>query len=156
MNELQLNVTETIDRPIAEVVAQFADIQYHSTRTVHEGIKITLLESTEKQRRYRQEFSILGFNQVEEVICDILGPAHLRTKVLQGRNQGMTIDFAFCSTRDNATQVTVNVWTSLHGFQKLIKPLLARTIKYQIARILKEDKTDLERLRYGHYQAGNN
>ena len=79
-----------IDRPIDEVRAQFADMQYHIDQNVHPDISFTLLEISGATCRFKEEITVVGMRQVDEIVNTVLpngsftGPANAAGRFTTG------------------------------------------------------------------------
>jgi hypothetical protein len=143
-----------IERPVAEVRAQFADVDHHATVEVHRGV--TFIKSsadagfTAGVTRYRQISRSGPVRLVQDIEQHAMEDGSLVNRVVEGSLAGSTLAFRFAG--DGASkEVTATATVDLRGARRLLAPLLARSLRRGLARALAEDKVDLESGRYAHW-----
>jgi hypothetical protein len=130
----------TIDRPAAEVRAQFADVAHHERSGVHRGSRFTVLADAgdtctydQLTGRIRQRFEL-----------DRHDPAHLVNTVTEGAFQGGTLTFDIREAAPDTSEVTATLSAPTAGVTGLLAPFLRVVLGRSLAKALGEDQRDLE------------
>ena len=139
-----VTVSDVIHRPIEEVRTQFADIPYHVRANVHPELALTVLATDGRRCSFRQEVRIAGMKQVDEVVNTVLEDGNMRSEVVGGTNQGLTIHFSYAPAAQDATRVTARFQIPKHGVKRLLAPLFAFGVRRAATKALEQDRRDLE------------
>ena len=113
-------------RPGEVCRAHFLDMRHHIEHGVHKGVHYTILEESASSCRVRQELKVLGLTKVDELVLSRRADGGIRQDYVAG-------DFDF----------------PLRGLNRLLAPIILRTVKKLTAQALEEDRADLEE---GEYQ----
>jgi hypothetical protein len=146
---INVEVQQTIRRPVAVVSRQFGDIQHHSRNHVHPAIKFTVLSEDGDTCRFRQEVRLVGMLQTDEIVQHRNADGSLSWDVVEGANKGTRINQRFAPVGADATLVTFRAEAPATGIKRLLKPLFAMAIRKAVAKGLEEDRLDLEERGYG-------
>lgn len=146
------NYSGVIDRPIDEVRAQFADMQYHIDQNVHPDITFTLLESTSGACRFKEEITVAGLRQVDEIVNTVLPNGDLQSDYVAGMNKGATLLVSFKEQGPLATIVSATLRIPVAGAKALIAPILGIGAQNALAKAFGQDKKDLESGNYARYR----
>jgi hypothetical protein len=150
MTTINVEVRQTIHRPVAVVSRQFGDIQHHSRNHVHPDISFTVLSEEGDTCRFRQEVKLVGMLQTDEIVQHRNADGSLDWNVVDGANKGTHIYQGFTPVGLDATMVTFRAEAPATGFKRLLKPLFAIAIRKAVEKGLEEDRLDLEERGYGN------
>jgi hypothetical protein len=141
-----------IERPIDEVRAQFADMQYHVDQNVHPDITFTLLESNGATCRFKEEITVVGMRQVDEIVNTVLPNGDVQSDYVGGMNKGATLLVTFSEHGAQSTAVSANLRIPVYGAKALIAPILGMGAQAALAKAFAQDKKDLESGNYTRYR----
>lgn len=148
MSEIKVRIEKRIGRPMEEVRSQFLDIDHHTRVDVHKGFKFTVLEQRDGYCHFRQETTLLGMRQVDEIVMRRLDDHHVIQEYKTGLNAGGRLDVAFRPQGTDATVVDVTATMPVKGVKKLFAPLLVIATRKLGEKALEEDRVDLEERGY--------
>jgi hypothetical protein len=140
-----------IERPIEEVRAQFADMEYHVAQNVHPDIRFTLRSSQGTTCAFRQEISLAGMQQADEIVNTVLSDGSLQSEFVGGMNKGGRLLVAFAPEGVAATRVTALLTIPVNGPKVLLAPVLGAAAKSALEKAFAQDKRDLEAGNYERY-----
>ena len=123
---LTVEVDKTIRRPIDTVRRQFGDMRHHEKYRVHPDIQFTVLSEEGNACRFRQEVSVLGMSQVDEVYQLRQPNGDIVSDVVVGTNQGMHIIQSFKPASEGATVIHFRLDMPISGIKRLLKPQIGR------------------------------
>lgn len=135
------------ERPVDVCRAHFLDMRHHIEHGVHRGIEYTILDEGAASCRVRQKFKVLGMTKVDELELSREGDRVVQ-KFLAGDFAGGTLTITF-TPDGSGTKLHADFDFPLRGVNRLLKPVIFRTVKKLAAQALEEDRVDLER---GAYQ----
>ena len=144
MHMIEVTVEQTIRRPLAEVSRQFGDVRHHAANRVHPKLTFEILSEQGDTIRFRQQVSLLGVKQTDEVVQTRRTDGSLFSEVVAGTNQGSSITQAFAPEGDAATRITFTMRMPATGVKRLLKPLFAAAIRKTVRDAFVEDRYDLE------------
>lgn len=144
MNMIEVTVEQTIRRPLAEVSRQFGDVRHHAANRVHPKLTFEILSEQADTIRFRQQVSLLGVKQTDEIVQSRRADGSLYSEIVAGTNQGSSITQAFAPEGEAATRVTFTMRMPATGIKRLLKPLFAAAIRKTVEDAFKEDCYDLE------------
>jgi hypothetical protein len=144
MNQIEVTVTGTIRRPLAEVSRQFGDIRHHAANRVHPKLTFTILEEHGESVRFRQQVSLVGMKQVDEIVQTRRPDGSLESDIVDGTNKGSRLTQTFAPEGGDATRITLTFRMPATGVKRLLKPLFAAAIRKTVVDALAEDRFDLE------------
>src|SRR5258708_5554389 len=90
---IRVTSSGAIKRPPEEVREQFADTAYHAAARVHSGVRFTVVAQDERQCRYRQEVTLLGMRQADDLLNTWLPDGSVQSEAVGGTNRACV-----CST----------------------------------------------------------
>ena len=135
-------------RPIAVVRAHFLDMHHHIEHGVHQGVHYTILDERGDHCRVRQEFKVLGLTKVDELVLRLAGDGAVVQDYAKGDFAGGTLTLRFAEDGADATRLHAELDVPLRGLNRLLKPIILRTVKKLTAQALEEDRVDLEERSY--------
>lgn len=144
MHMIEVTVEQTIRRPLAEVSRQFGDVRHHAANRVHPKLTFEILSEQGDTIRFRQQVSLVGIKQTDEVVQTRRADGSLYSEIVAGTNQGSSITQAFAPEGDAATRITFTMKMPATGVKRLLKPLFAAAIRKTVLDAFKEDRYDLE------------
>jgi hypothetical protein len=130
----------TIERPTAEVRAQFADVAHHERSGVHRGSRFTVLADPGDTCTYDQVTGPIR----QRFALDRRDPAHLVNTVTDGAFTGGTLTFDIREAATDTSEVTATLSAPTGGVTGLLAPLLRVVLGRALAKALGEDRRDLE------------
>jgi hypothetical protein len=136
--------TIRIDRPVAEVCAQFADVAHHERTGVHRGSRFAVLAETGDTCTYDQVTGRGPGRIRQRFELDRRDPAHLVNTVTDGAFQAGTLTFDIRATDTDASEVTATLAAPTRGLTGWLAPVLRVLLGRGLAQALEEDKRDLE------------
>lgn len=140
-----------IERPVAEVRAQFADMEYHIAQNVHPDVRFTMHSKQANTCAFRQEISLAGMRQSDEVINTVLPDGSLRSDFVGGMNTGARLVVSFLSEVDAATRISAVLTIPVSGLKTLLAPVLGAAAQKALEKAFAQDKHDLEAGNYERY-----
>lgn len=140
-----------IERPIAEVRAQFHDMRYHVQQNVHPDLTFTLHESAGGKCAFSQTITLAGMRQTDEIVNTRLPGGDLRSDFVEGMNRGGTLVVRFLEAGTGCTMVKAELQIPVRGAKVLLAPLLAAAAQAALAKAFAQDKADLEAGNYARY-----
>ncbi len=141
-----------IKRPLEEVRQQFADMAYHAAANVHRGVRFTIVSQDAQHCRYRQEVTLLGLRQADDLLNTWLPDGNLHSEAVAGKNQGLRVLYRFAGNA-NLTMVWVTFEIPARGVKRLIAPLFRWVAQRALRKAFEEDRRDLESGAYARYRA---
>lgn len=141
---LTVEHTGTIRKSLRNVSAQYGDAHHHARHRVHPDIAITVLSGENGVFRFRQEVSLLGMKQTDEILQKRTADGNLESEVVSGTNQGTRLYHSFRALGPEATSVQVRVQIPLRGIKKILKPFFAMAVRSTLGKAFEEDRIDLE------------
>jgi hypothetical protein len=139
-----------IDRPVALVQAQFADVAHHAASPPHAGVTFRVLEDSASACEYEQVSRIGPFRSRQRFVLDRTAsgfPAHQVNRIVAGPFHGGSVTFDVGEDGDGSVVVaTVSYEPGLA--LRLLGPLISRVLRRSLAGALEEDRIDLESGRY--------
>lgn len=149
---IQVTSSGSIKRPLEEVRQQFADMAYHAAANVHRGVRFTIVSQDERQCRYRQEVTLLGLRQADDLLNTWLPDGSLQSEAIAGTNKGLRVLYRFAGSA-NRTVVWVTFEIPARGVKRLIAPLFRLVAQRALRKAFEEDRRDLESGAYARYRA---
>lgn len=144
MDMIEVTVEQTIRRPLAEVSRQFGDVRHHAANRVHPKLTFEILSEQGDTIRFRQQVSLVGIKQTDEVVQTRRADGSLDSEIVAGTNKGSRIIQAFAPEGEAATRVTFTMRMPATGIKRLLKPLFAAAIRKTVLDAFEEDRYDLE------------
>ena len=141
-----------IERPLAEVQDQFADLAHHEDAAPHRGVTFRILSDSPKACEYEQVTRVGPFRSRQRFVLDrtVTGfPAEQVNRIVAGPFHGGSITFAF-RAEGGATEVVAKVRHDPGPVVRLVSPVIGRVLRRSLAAALEEDRADLES---GNYEA---
>ena len=149
---IQVTSSGTIKRPIEEVHQQFADMAYHAADGVHAGVRFTIVSQDAQHCRYRQEVTLLGLRQADDLLNTWLPDGSLHSEAVAGTNQGLRVLYRFAGNKSLA-MVWVTFDIPARGVERLIAPLFRWVAQCALRTAFDEDRRDLESGAYARHRA---
>lgn len=147
---IRITSSGSIKRPLEEVRQQFADMAYHAAAGVHTGVRFTIVAQDE--RRYRQEVTLLGLRQADDLLNTWLPDGSLQSEAVAGTNKGLRVFYRFAGSANRAV-VWVTFEIPARGVKRLIAPLFRLVAQRALRKAFEEDRRDLESGAYARYRA---
>jgi hypothetical protein len=139
---------EWIAAPEERVRRQFADLDHHIHAGVHPKLRFQVLEQSANAARYVQEVRLLGLRQRDVFVRSFPADGTMVDTSVEGFNRGGSLQFRFrpevrAGLPGTAVEITVRLpLPPLLG--ALLRPLLEREVRREVAAAAAEDKYDLE------------
>lgn len=152
---LEIQASGAVARPIAEVRAQYRDIDHHIRHNVHPGIQFAWVDGDGGKRLVRTEFRLLGMLNYDITEFVDAPDGTLLIHHLEGANTGTIIEHHFRAIDDGNTQVDLVARVPASTGRKLLGPLFRFGVRQILMKALGEDKRDLEGKGYRVGAAGN-
>ncbi|MGC4093895.1 MAG: SRPBCC family protein [Polyangiaceae bacterium] len=137
-----------IERPAAEVRAQYRDIDHHIRNNVHPSIHYQWEPGEPGERKIRTKFRILGVPQFDVSLLEDGEDGSFRIRYLEGTNAGMLLVHEFVPLGADATDVRLFANAPATRGRKLLGPLFVVGARQVMKKALAEDKRDLEKGQY--------
>lgn len=142
-----LTVVQRIARPIAEVRAQFADVEHHARVPVHRGVTFEALDHLGP--RCHRQTTTTGLMRIrQEIEIREQADGSLLNTVIRGRLRGSTLTYRFTPLAPDETEVTATVEARLPLVARPFARRLVQSLGRSLATALEEDRHDLESGRY--------
>jgi hypothetical protein len=141
--------TIRIERPAAEVRAQFADVAHHERTGVHRGSRFTLLAEAGDTCTYEQVTGRGPGRIRQRFELDRHDPAHLVNTVTDGAFRGGTLTFDIRDAGPDGSEVTATLVAPTKGVTDWLAPVLRVLLGRALVQALEEDRQDLESGAYG-------
>jgi len=145
-------ITYAIDcrfqRPVSVVRAHFLDMRHHIEHGVHNGVHYTILEEGGDTCRIRQKFKVLGLTKVDELVLYRDADGRVVQDFTAGDFAGGRLAIRLTEDGAGGTQLHADFDFPLRGVNRLLKPIIFRTVKKLAAQALEEDRVDLEERSY--------
>jgi len=141
---LRVHGETIIERPLATVQAQFADMAHHAATGVHKALAVGNVRPQANGCRFTGRRRVLGLVQEDEMEVERLSDGGSVLRSLSGSNAGLVITQAFEALGPDRTRVRTTVELPVRGMRKLLAPLLRVALRQDLATALAEDKADLE------------
>ena len=141
---LTVEFTGTIKQPLPIVSKQFGDIRHHAKHRVHPNIAFTVLSEQNGVCRFKQEVTLLGMKQIDEVLQKRLTDGSLESETISGTNKGTKLFQSFQPLEPNATLIQIRVQIPLSGIKKVLKPFFRIALLSTLKKAFEEDRIDLE------------
>src|SRR5262245_31338953 len=148
---IHITASLRIERPVAEVRAQYRDIDHHIRNNVHPSIRYEWEPGEPGQRKIRTTFRILGVPQFDISLLEDGDDGSFIIRYLEGSNAGMVLVHKFVPLGPNATDVQLYADAPSSLGRRLLGPLFVSGAKQVMKKALAEDKRDLEK---GAFSAG--
>ena len=136
-----------IDRPVAVVRAQFADVAHHEANPPHDGVTFRVLQDSPESCEYEQASRIGPFRSRQRFVLDRTDPDHQVNRIVAGPFRGGSITFDVREDGDGA-EVVATVRHDAGPAVRLLAPVVSRVLRRSLATALAEDRVDLESGRY--------
>lgn len=147
-------LTGVIDRPTEEVRAQFCDMPYHVSQNVHPNVRFTIHSEGEGAHcAFRQEVTLAGMKQTDEVENSLLPDGSLQSAIVGGVNAGGSLVVSFMPEATKSTRVSAVLTIPANGLRTLVAPLIGAAAKRELWKAFLQDKRDLEAGNYARYRA---
>ncbi len=140
-----------IERPLDEVRAQFADMAYHVAQNVHPEVHFTIHSAHGNACAFRQEISLAGMRQADEVVNTVLADGSLQSDFVGGMNAGGRLLVSFVPEDTSATRVSAVLTIPAKGLKMLLAPVLGAAAQKALEKAFEQDKRDLEAGNYERY-----
>jgi len=150
MSTLQVRQTCRFRRAPDVVRCHFLDIQHHVRHDVHKGVHYTILIESRDRLRITSDFTVLGMKKHDEIVLYATKDGRVIQEFIHGDFAGGGIELRFLPDGDG-TEVEATLTAPLRGMNKLLKPIVKRTIEKLTRQALEEDRHDLEQ---GGYEPG--
>lgn len=150
MSTLQVRQTCRFRRPPDVVRCHFLDIQHHLAHDVHKGVHYTILSEDRDRLRITSDFQVLGMKKHDEIVLYATKDGRVIQEFIEGDFAGGGIELRFVPDGDG-TRVEATLTAPMRGMNKLLKPIVKRTIEKLTRQALEEDRVDLEQ---GGYEPG--
>lgn len=141
-----------IAAPVPTVRAQFADLDHHIRAGVHPKLRFEVLERRPRGARFVQEVRLLGILQRDVFERELMPDGGIVDRSVEGFNRGGEILFAFQPEHQGGrtgTRVQITVRLPLPPLVgPLVRPLLERQIRKEVAAAALEDRADIEQRGY--------
>ena len=98
---IQVTSSGAIKRPLEEVRQQFADMAYHAATGGHAGVRFAIVSQDAQQCRYRQEVTLLGLRQADDLLNTWLPDGNLHSEAVAARTRACA-----CSTASRAAPIS--------------------------------------------------
>jgi len=99
---IRVTSSGSIKRPVEEVRQQFADMAYHAAAGVHASVRFAGGSQDEQQCRYRQEVTLLGLRQADDLLSSWLPDGSLQSEAVAGTNKGLRVLYRFAGSANRA------------------------------------------------------
>jgi hypothetical protein len=149
---IQITASIRIERPVAEVRAQYRDIDHHIRNDVHPSIHYEWAPSEPGQRKIKTTFRILGVPQYDISLLEDAEDGSFVVHYLEGSNAGMVLVHKFVPLGLSATEVQLFAEAPSSIGRKLLGPLFVAGARQVMKKALIEDKRDLEK---GNFKPGS-
>ena len=106
----------------------------------------------ERQCRYRQDITLLGMRQADDLLNTWLPDGSLHSEAVAGTNQGLSVLYRFAGNA-RLTVVWVTFEIPAWGVKRLIAPLFRWVAQRALRKAFEEDRCDLESGAYARYRA---
>ena len=148
---IHITASLRIERPAAEVRAQYRDIDHHIRNNVHPSIHYQWEPGAPGERKIKTTFRILGVPQYDISLLEDADDGSFVIRYLEGSNAGMVLVHKFVPLGPSATDVQLSADAPSSVGRKLLGPLFVAGARQVMKKALAEDKRDLEK---GTFQAG--
>jgi len=148
---IHITASIRIERPVAEVRAQYRDIDHHIRNNVHPSIHYEWAPSEPGQRKIKTTFRILGVPQYDISLLEDAEDGSFVVRYLEGSNAGMVLVHRFVPLGPSATEVQLFADAPSSIGRKLLGPLFVAGARQVMKKALIEDKRDLEQ---GNFKPG--
>jgi hypothetical protein len=146
MNDaIRITASLRIDRPVAEVRAQYRDIDHHIRNDVHPSIRYQWEPGEPGQRKIRTTFRILGVPQFDVSLLEDTADGSFVIRYLEGSNAGMVLVHRFVPLGPDATDVQLVADAPSTVGRRILGPLFVVGARQVMKKALAEDKRDLEK-----------
>lgn len=134
----------TIDRSPELVRSQFADVAHHQRTGVHRGTRFAVVDESAAECIYDQVTGRGPVRLRQRYRLDRRDLAHQVNTVVAGPFRGGTLTFDIDASLPGSTVVTATLTSPPTRGNRLLGPILRRTLGRSLARALAEDKSDIE------------
>lgn len=131
-------------RPVEVCRAHFLDMRHHIEHGVHKGVHYTILEEAGDRCRIRQRFKVMGMTKTDELILRRDAAGAIVQDFVAGDFAGGTLTIRLSPDGANATALHADFDVPLRGVNRILAPVILRTVKKLAAAALEEDRVDLE------------
>ena len=125
---------------------------YHAAAGVHAGVRFTIVSQDAEQCSYRQEVTLLGMRQADDLLNTWLPDGSLHSEAVAGTNQGLRVLYRFAGNK-SLTMVWVTFEIPARGVKRWIAPLFRWVAQRALRNAFEEDRRDLESGAYARYRA---
>lgn len=147
MSTIQVHATKRFERAPDVVRCHFLDIQHHVEQGVHAGVRYTILVEEEQRLRVTQDFRVLGMAKHDELVLYATPDGRVVQEFLVGDFAGGGIVLRFLPDGPG-TRVEATLTAPLRGLNRLLRPLIQRTVEKLTRQALEEDRVDLDERGY--------
>jgi hypothetical protein len=141
---IEIREQTTIHRPAWEVREQFRDVTYHAGHAVHSRLRMRVLERRAGRCRYLLTSGLGPLSFEHLVVLDVADDGVLVNAFVGGALRGAFLDLRFDWLGPEETVVHATFTADLRGVARLFAPLTRRHVARHLARLLDEDRRDLE------------
>ena len=146
-SRIQYAIDCRFERPADVCRAHFLDMRHHIEHGVHKGVHYTILDEAGDTCRVRQKFKVMGMTKVDELELRRRADGAVVQDFIAGDFAGGTLTIQF-TPDGTGTKLHADFDFPLRGFNRVIAPIILRTVKKLAAAALEEDRVDLEQGRY--------
>ena len=111
-------------------------------------MQYTILEESASSCRVRQKLKVLGLTKVDELVLSRGADGSIVQDFMAGDFAGGRLTIRLTADGDGATALHADFDFPLRGLNRLLAPIILRTVKKLTAQALEEDRADLEEGRY--------
>lgn len=143
MNQIKLQKSCLIQRPVDVVRAHFLDFDHHIAHGVHAGVHYTVLARGPRQR-VRSRFKVLGLPKEDELFVYADAAGTVVQEFVKGDFAGGTIKVHFEPDGPSRTRLRANFDVPARGLTRVLAPLVRRVLSKLADQAIEEDRRDLE------------
>jgi hypothetical protein len=147
MAPIEIHRTKHIARTPDVLRCHFLDMHHHVAVSVHHGVTYRILDEEPQRLRVRQEFRVMGMKKKDELVLYATRDGRVIQEFLAGDFAGGGIELHF-HAEGGGTRVEAILTAPLRGINKLLRPLIKRTVEKLVDQALEEDRIDLEERGY--------
>ena len=142
---IHITASLRMERPVAEVRAQYRDIDHHIRNNVHPSIHYQWESGAPGERKIKTTFRILGVPQFDISLLEDAADGSFVIRYVEGSNAGMVLVHKFVPLGSSATDVQLFADAPSSMGRKLLGPLFVAGARQVMKKALAEDKRDLEK-----------
>jgi hypothetical protein len=147
MAPIEIRRTKHFKRTPDVVRCHFLDMQHHIAVEVHHGVDYRILEEAAQRLRLTQQFRVMGMKKQDELVLYPTPDGRVIQEFLAGDFAGGGIELRFHADA-GGTRLEAVITAPLRGLNKLLRPLIRRTVAKLVDQALEEDRVDLEERGY--------